>query len=161
MNRRLKTLLNETWFLEMMENTDDKTITDLLLFIRHFGIVNSMSQWHTINVCWSILLMVDQYIPKNDMKLKRKSQFKTGSPSLVWANSRIVGNQSIAWFKTVFTGFNSLLVEVTSSGIRTPPCQLVFKKFYSKYLIWYDSYLNTQKFWKQASFKELFFPLSG
>ena len=59
-------------------------------------------------------------------KIKQGSSFLTGSPSLALASSRIVGNQSVTWFKTFFTGFSSLFVEVKINGTRTPPFELVF-----------------------------------
>ena len=102
----------------MMKDANDETISDFLVLILHLRILNCLNQWHTINVCWSILIWMIQFIVKNKVG-------RIESPSLVWASSRMVGNQSMTWFKTVFTGFISLLVEVTSNGTRTPPFQLV------------------------------------
>ena len=106
----------------MMKDANDETISDLLILILHLRIVNCLNQWDTINVCWCILIWMSQFLLKNNVE---QNPLLNESPSLVWASSRMVGNQSMTWFKTVFTGFISLLVEVTSNGTRTPPFQLV------------------------------------
>ena len=65
---RLWPVFSWTWFLKMMKDANDETISDLLVLILHLRIVNCLNQWHAINVCWSILIRMSQFILKNKVE---------------------------------------------------------------------------------------------